>query len=363
MDPTGTEVPTDPGAVLFDEDSPFREVDFGLSSEAIAALLADPTLWVAADLTVDGRIYEEVGVTLKGNGSFQPMNEKPSFKISTDRFNPDLEIDGLDDLVLNNMVGDPSMMAERVAYQVYRDAGVPSPRAVHATVTVNEQAYGLYTLVEAVDGRFLKRWFEDGQGSLYEMFDVDFLAEDVWHFDHDGGPDDRAPLFAVAEALASGGRLTEVAGDLVDLEDFATYFAVSSFVGQFDAYPYSFPGDDVYVYVDPADGRVRFIPHGADETFVDDDRPADYVFGALATACLDDPACAEDWQREVARMGDLSAASGHLVTAQTWAAEISSATLDDPRKPYADETVHVRQEHLQDFIAGRAVRLQEMLGL
>jgi len=356
------EIP-EPGAALFHPDPSFRAVALTLSDEAISALKADPTLWVAADLTVAGVTYASVGVTLKGNGSFQPLDEKPSFKIDVDRYVPDAEIDGLDELVLNNMVGDPSMLAERLAYQVYRDAGAPAARAVHAVVTVNDREYGLYTLVEAVDGRFLNRWFEDGDGSLYEMFDVDFVAEDVWHFDHDGGPDDRAPLFALAEALESGGRLSEVAGDLVDLESFVRYFAISAYIAQFDAYPYSFPGDDVYVYIDPIEGRMHFIPHGADETFVDADRPADYVFGALAEACLDDPACEGAWKAELLRVGEVCGDTDPQSLAAFWAADLFIEVLIDPRRPYGEEAVYARQAQVQAFLEERPSRLQEMLGL
>ncbi|MEZ4241371.1 MAG: hypothetical protein R3F59_35490 [Myxococcota bacterium] len=45
------------------------------------------------------------------------------------------------------------------------------------------------------------------------------------------------------------------------------------------------------LYVDPADGRIDMLPHGADETFADHDRPVDYVFGMLGTRCLADPEC------------------------------------------------------------------------
>jgi len=359
-----TELP-DPesGAVLFDEDVAVWPVRLEMSVEAINALLEDDAIWVAADLTVNGETYEQVGVTLKGNGSFQPLDEKPSFKISTDRFVPDQEVDGIDAFVLNNMVGDSSMIAERMAYRFYRDAGVPAPRAVHASVQLNDRAYGLYTLVESVDGQFLNRWFEDGDGSLYEMFDVDFLAEDIWHFDHDGGPDNRDPLFEIAAALEEGGRLTDVAEHLIDIDAFARYFAVSSFVGQFDAYPYSFPGDDLFLYVDPLDGRVRFVPHGADETFVDSDRPADYVYGILGHACLDDPACDEVWRQEIHRVGDLSEEGDYPSQAFWLSQDVSAEAILDTRKPYSDALVDLSQGQLQNFIYARSSALDGMLGL
>ena len=52
------------------------------------------------------------------------------------------------------------MMHERMAYWVARQAGgIPASRANHAQLTINGQPYGLYTNVETVKKRILRRWF------------------------------------------------------------------------------------------------------------------------------------------------------------------------------------------------------------
>jgi len=352
-----------PGEVLFGSDVPYRTVSMSMPDHSRQSLNQNSDFWVEADLTIEGLgTFESVGIKLKGNGSFRPLGDKAAFKIETDRFVDDQLVDGIDEFVLNNMVGDPTMLAERLAYEVYEDAGVPVTRAVHATLAVNEVAHGLYTLVESVDGRFLERWFDDAEGPLYEMFDVDFAMESVELFDHDGGCDDRSVLYSVAAALSTGERLTEAAGHLIDIDDFATYFAVSAYIGQFDAYPYSFPGDDVYLYVDPSDGKIRFIPHGADETFADPDRPVDYVFGHLGTACLEDPECEAMWRAEIARLSDGTWEADYAGVLDEWSTALLGPMRDDPMKPYTISDTRAAQDAAVDFIDDRPARLEHMLG-
>src|SRR5688572_31910563 len=123
------------------------EVAIELSDDAIASLEADPRVYVPADVTFDGMTHR-VGLRLKGQNSFQPIGEKPSFRISVDEYDPNERLAGLKDVALNNMANDPSMMHERLAYMVAREAGLPASRATHALVTVNGEHYGLYAAVE-----------------------------------------------------------------------------------------------------------------------------------------------------------------------------------------------------------------------
>lgn len=353
----------DPGAWLFHEQS-IHTFRLTLSEAATALLQASPTTWAHGDLEVDGVALTNIGVRLKGNGSFNPIEGKPSFRLDLDRWVPDQELDGLDELVLNNMWLDPSQVHERLSYEVYRTLGVPAPRAVHANVLVGDLDKGMYTLVEGVDGRFLDRWFADDTGPLYELFDVDFVPDQLALFDHDGGPDDRQALFEVATALQQPDfRFSEDLAHLVDVPAFVNYLAVSAAIGQFDAYPWSFPGDDLYVYVDPSDGLIRFIAHGADETFTAPRRPVDYLYGALGTACLDDPACREAWLLRMWEVCDHFETGAVLTQLEQVSALIMTRVQADPVRPYTSAEVSEAHEALIDFVNTRRVRLEAMPGL
>ena len=55
---------------------------------------------IAADLVLDGVLYENVGVRIRGNTSYTALpagSQKFSLKIETDFIDPDLEVMGYDD--------------------------------------------------------------------------------------------------------------------------------------------------------------------------------------------------------------------------------------------------------------------------
>jgi len=349
----------DPGAVLFD-DAFVHDIDFLIDEVAAQRLRDRPDGWQEATFVFDGVEVAEVGVRLKGNGSFQPFDDKPSWKVSLDRFVPDQELDGLDQLVLNNMGTDASMIRERMAYRAYQLAGIPAPRTAYARVTVNGEERGTYLMVEDADRRFLRRWYEDSGGSLYEMFDVEFFSAQVPDFDHDGGPDDRRPLYALCDVLDDPSqRLVDEGSEVLDVEQFAAYLAVSAVLGQFDAYPYSVPGDDIYLYVDPTDGRIDTLPHGADEVFSDPHRPVDYVFGRLGLACMEEPICKQ-------RFSDAVWHTLELLETENYTQQVSDEweAMVAHRRPAPGLPNAARdRDRLMEFLTTRRKSLESMPGL
>jgi spore coat protein H len=92
-----------------------------------------------------------------------------SFKLDFDRFDDRLRVDGLKKLNLHAMAADPSKMRERLGYALFREMGIPAPRAVHARVYINGKYHGLFAAVEQIDGRFTARHFPaSGDGNLYK---------------------------------------------------------------------------------------------------------------------------------------------------------------------------------------------------
>lgn len=336
--------------------------DIELSDEAIAALRRSPDEYVSGALVYEGERYEPVGVRLKGQGSFLPIDQKAAFKIDFDAFEDGGRFHGVERLTFNNMRYDPSMLHERLGYAVYRAAGVPSSRASHATVAVNGALYGLYTNLESVDEDMAARWFEDLDGSMFEAWDVDFYDRYIDAYELEFGPDDRSGLQGTADALeASGAAAIEGASAHVDLDVFLVYWAVGAVIGQFDAYPYSNPGDDIHLYDDPAAG-LTFLPWGVDETFSGNIR-ADRVNGILAARCLEAPDCAERWRQAVRDAMDTADAMDLLGLYDATAAQIAPYVEADPRRPYDADAVAREQERVRSFIAGRRATLTRELGL
>jgi hypothetical protein len=125
--------------------------------------------YLDAAMTFDGISIGKVGVRQKGFSShFFVQGNKKSLKIDFNEFQPDFKFDGLRKLNINNGVGDPSFQRDFLCYHMIRQMGAPAPRVAYAKIYLNDEYWGLYTLVEQVDKSFLSEHFADNDGNLYK---------------------------------------------------------------------------------------------------------------------------------------------------------------------------------------------------
>lgn len=231
--------------------------------------------YVTATFTYDkggkNETVQNIGVRLKGVGSFQRFSEKPAFKIKFDEFVANQRFRGLARLTLNNAFDDGSFVAERLAYAVYRAAGVPAPRCNNASVYVNGTFYGVYANVESEDKHFLQRWFEKDGGNLYEKDGSrDFVPQAEPEFDletNEKAPDrsDLAKLIATIQAATNPATFLSDLAPVLDTEAFLKFTAVEAAVNQWDTYAFTvFYIHNFRLYSDPTSGRFAFIPWGLD---------------------------------------------------------------------------------------------------
>lgn len=362
--------PVDPTDRLFADDE-ILTYEILLSDESFEALLEDPYTYVEGALLFEGDSYV-VGVRTKGQNSWRPINEKPSLKVKMDWVVKDQEFYELEELTFNAMNDDPTMMHERVAYRMYREADIPAARATHAWMVVNGIDYGLYTHLETVDKTMMRRWFDNADGILWEQWDVDFYDEYIpcpnpgeqACFELEYGTDDRSILQAIADAFESGSLADQIeaASQTLDYAQFIRYWAVGSVTAQTDAYPYSDPGDDCHVYFDVESSRLIYVPHGVDETFVDDwSHPGTNADGILSTKCYDDPTCRSTWEAEVFEILDIADAIGLFDYAAEVKQQIEPHVAADNRKHYSTSSVYDEQEDMLQFISQRRSKIENWL--
>jgi hypothetical protein len=362
--PMGLEVEADPpelipaagdlSARIYDNTS-LPEFTLIVSPASAAALEASPFAYVPAEIVYDGRTYGPIGIRCKGSNSFEPFSQKPSLRLKMDEYNADARFFGLKDLTFNNMDNDPSMMHERLAYLVSRTVGIPSSRANHMLLHVNDQFYGLYTNVETVKKKMLGRWYADAEGSLFEATDVDFVANKILQYSLESGPDDRTLLWGLANALTepTGDGAMAAAASYADLAQFQTFWAMTSVIGQFDSFPYSIPGDDYFVYANPATGRLEFLPWGMDETFSASDFNVTWTYSVLAARCKESATCWQGYVDATWRVLDQTDAIDLVGERDRVAAQIAPWVAADTRKPYTDEQVAAAQSAVHWFIKER----------
>jgi len=322
-------------------------IEITLAPDAVDSIWRDSEQYVSADvaITLEGRRHElpGTGLRLKGRwGSFRQLDGKAAFLLKFDKFVEDRRFFGLEKLALNNLVQDASMIHEQLGYRLFRAMDVPAPRSGYAEVRVNGELYGLYATVEAVDNPgFLRGWFGDDDGNLYEGEYGSDLYEDLLNsFDQDNGEDvafsDLRELTRALDAMTDPNTFMTDAAALVDLEAYLRFAATEIFLGHWDGYAWT--RNNYFLYRRPADGRWIWVPWGIDQTF-------DAYLGIwggdgrLQRMCLASTGCrvalAEAYERVIAE------ADGLGLTGQTDVLRglIREAAMADPRREYPVEAI------------------------
>jgi hypothetical protein len=190
--------------------------------------------------------------------------------------------------MLNNASQDPTYLAELIATQMFREAGVPAARVTHAFVEVNGRALGLYVLVEAMNKEFLKQHFRSGKGNLYEAY----LQDIDQKLDQDGGNEtSQADLKRLLEItriqnpIERWARLPEV----LDVDRYLSHLAVEMFTSHTDGYALN--RNNYRLYHDPVADRFVFLAHGIDWAFSNPGVPIQPPRNSIVTkAVLETPA-------------------------------------------------------------------------
>jgi hypothetical protein len=347
----------DPSAELYDPERVPR-FDLELPASSIAALDETPDEYVRGALRYEGELVADIGVRIKGEASQRSLAEKAAFKLKLDKFVPKQSFRGLRRLTFNNMVEDPSFVAERLAYHFYRSVGLPAPRCNHAEVYVNGVLYGLYANLEAEDKAFLKRWFESDEGNLYEEDGVDLLPgrERDFELETNEAVADRSDLVALIEAIASSTPETYVddVGAQLDMDHYFAFTAAEAAVNQWDMYSYTvLETNNFRLYRDPSQQRFVMLPWGMDISLkpftiggasirhIDllvparrYDRPTVVTAGVVFRRCLESQPCVQAYLAVARDMADRFEAAELGDLAARYYDQVKDYIAADPRKEY-----------------------------
>lgn len=335
----GPDAGVDESAAVFD---PERVATYALElpAESVAALGADPRTYVRGTLRVDDVTLIDIGVRLKGEWNFRPLGEKAAFKLKFDEFVNGQTFHGLKRLTLNNALEDPSWLAERLTYHSFRAAGLPAPRAVSGWVTVNGEAYGLYIVLETVDKPFLRRWFDDDSGNLYEEKMQDLVAgnEQEFELETNETANDRSDLTALFAAVAAADdeTLLEDMAAILDGPMFLRYCAYEAAVLQWDGYCQTrFGPNNFRLYHEPASGHFFFLPWGMDMSWKSYEPQSLDPFDArslLFQKCLNGASCRAAYTAEVRATADRLEALDLPGLVDHWADQVRPHVMADPKK-------------------------------
>ena len=358
--------PADDSAWLYDP-LQVTEIDFDVSPAALEQLAAAPAEYVEAQITLrhGGTVYGpyRVGLKEKGHASFRHLDEKAAFKVKFGFVVSGQKFMGLKSLTLNNMVQDPSMIAEATSSLLARAAGVPTARVGYAYVRLNGSEYGLYSDVETIDSVLVKRWFPTMQHVYEGNYGNDVVPGREAEFEiAEGSTTDLSDLEALASADAAGAdgwweRMQPVA----DLTEMTKAWAVEHYLGHWDSYSV-WSGDgqpNNYDLHSDASGRFSTLITGTDQTWVE--RPSFGVYGngLMMRHCALDANCRDLYVGAVRALGELPEAQALAAEARAIRAVIDPWRIRDPRREW---TVVQGEASADAKIASMEARPAELAG-
>jgi spore coat protein CotH len=274
------------------DDSLVRKVEILITQSNWDLMMTNPgeKRIVPANAIIFGETVDGVGVSPKGNSTIG-FQAKIPLKLDLNAYFPEQEFKNLKMLLFHNNFGDPSLLREKMAYDMMQFAGVHAGHTSFVEVWVDIQDdeepsdfLGVYTMVERPDSKYLANRFgrENDRGNLYKAdawfeegaADLAYYGENIEDY-----PKPRGEL---AYALMYKDPEEADYSDIIELcyvidgveydspEDFATalegvfnvdtylrYLAVIFLSLNFDQYPDT--GNNYYIYHDPGSDRFEWV--------------------------------------------------------------------------------------------------------
>ena len=112
---------------------------------------------LAQSVSINGVVFDSVGVKYKGNSTYNSNQAKNPFHIELDTYK-DQEYQNYTDIKLSNVAKDPSFLREVLSYQIIRNY-MDAPLSNYANVYVNGTLIGLYSNSESISKKFVNNRF------------------------------------------------------------------------------------------------------------------------------------------------------------------------------------------------------------
>lgn len=243
-------------------------------------------VWKPCTFTFEGKTWYYTGVRFKGNsslsGTWKAGNYKLPFRLDFDQFEDTYpEIDdqrfyGFQKLSLSSNYNDDSLIREKVMPEIFRAAGVPAPKTAFYRLYVDYGEgplyFGLYTMVEIpeeplFDQQFLKDdgnlYKPDGTGAAFDLYDEESMDKETNEDEADFS--DVKALFDSLHASRDDAEAWRAGLESAfDVEGFLRWLAVNTLTQNWDTY--GLMTHNYYLYNDPGDGLLHWIPWDNNES-------------------------------------------------------------------------------------------------
>ncbi|WP_111707322.1 CotH kinase family protein [Lutibacter citreus] len=243
----------------------------------------DP-IFVPGSVIYNDKEWYKVGLRFKGNSSLQSAWQagilKLAFKMDFDEFEDDYpqiknqRFYGFKKFSLKNNYDDDSFLREKVTAEVFKNAGLAVSNTSFYTLYVDHgngpEYFGLYTLVEEVDGTVIDTQFSSDDGNLYKPEDYgSSFAEGTFNedgFEKKNNEDeaDWTDIQNLFSALHDDTRTSDASTwrtnleAVLDVDTFLNYLAVNTVVQNWDTYGRM--EHNYYLYNNPDNNLLTWIP-------------------------------------------------------------------------------------------------------
>lgn len=260
---------------LFDS-SAVHDVEISADDADVEAAIStyledDDKTWISATVTIDGQVFEDVGLRLKGNSSLRTIStddaqtpQELPWLVRLDKFVDDQSLDGVTSFVIRSNTS-ATAMNEAVALELIGLSGLATEEAIATRVSFNDGEESLRLVIENPDDAWAASEFST-LGTLYKAEstgDYTYRGEDPASYDEvfdlEAGEEDYAPLTAFLQFINEADDATFGAelGEHLDVDAFATYLAVQDLVANND--DIDGPGNNSYLHHDPQTGLMTVV--------------------------------------------------------------------------------------------------------
>jgi hypothetical protein len=273
------------------DDSQVRRIDILLSQADWDRMWADPEakFQAQADAIVFGQRLEDVGFRMRGQFSLRESGDKKPWEIDTDAYIDGQEYFNLHQLMLLNSIGDPSLLREKLAYEMMRFSGVPASHVTFIELWIDitdddnpATFWGVYTLVERIDNKYLNNRFgrDSKGGNLYKAshaqrgpMDLIYYGESITDYPAQNGQyaygkmnneelADYSDIISLCRTVdgtqyPTEQELMQALEGALNVDAFLRYIAVVTILDNWDTYPYT--GNNYYLFNNSVKGWFEWI--------------------------------------------------------------------------------------------------------
>ena len=249
-----------------------------------------------ASVFYNGTEWYNVGVRFKGNSSLRSSWQmgcmKLAFRFDFDEFEDeypeikDQRFYGFQKISFSNNYDDQSFLHEKVAADIFRDAGLKAPRTAYYRIYVDYGDgpiyFGLYTAVEIVEDAMLEDQFGSGDGNCYkpEGSAATFASGtfNTSEFDLKTNEDiaDYSDVQALYDVINSDIRNTNVnqwkseLEVIFDVDNFLRWLGTNTVIQNWDTY--GVMNHNYYLYQNPYSDKLVWIPWDNNEALYEGKR-------------------------------------------------------------------------------------------